>query len=186
MESDSEESLKRELEELQKLLGKKLRFEEAVRSLHSLLRELCPSASHSLRKLVLSFILSSLFHHFLLFEFETQIDHFTEYCIGHIKLLFKLNEAIFWMIFLITWWSQFYSVVCRVATILKTRYTAPGFWLAGLRLFEQAECTFSDPSEKEHLKKCIAQAKDHLHNIDNPQTDSQSSENRGLFSYLFR
>lgn len=127
MESDSEESLKRELEELQKLLGKKLRFEEAVRSLHSLLRELCPSASHSLRKL-------------------------------------------------------FYSVVCRVATILKTRYTAPGFWLAGLRLFEQAECTFSDPSEKEHLKKCIAQAKDHLHNIDNPQTDSQSSENRG---YLF-
>ncbi|KAL6344623.1 hypothetical protein AAG906_002529 [Vitis piasezkii] len=33
----------------------------------------------------------------------------------------------------------FYSVVCRVATILRTTYTAPGFWLAGLRLFEQAE-----------------------------------------------
>uniref|UniRef100_A0A6N2L146 Uncharacterized protein n=1 Tax=Salix viminalis TaxID=40686 RepID=A0A6N2L146_SALVM len=28
-----------------------------------------------------------------------------------------------------------YSVVCRVATVLKTRYTSPGFWLAGY-LFE--------------------------------------------------
>lgn len=65
-------------------------------------------------------------------------------------------------------WLQFYSVVCRVATILKTRYTAPGFWLAGLGLFQEAETLVTDSSEKKHLQNCIVQAKEHLHLADNP------------------
>ncbi|KAF2304247.1 hypothetical protein GH714_028853 [Hevea brasiliensis] len=89
----SEEGLEQQLEELQKQLGKKQKFEDTVSSIKSLLKDFYPSASPSLRK-------------------------------------------------------SFYSVVCRVARILKTRYTAPGFWLAGLGLFEQAECLVSDASER--------------------------------------
>ncbi|KAK4600497.1 hypothetical protein RGQ29_010227 [Quercus rubra] len=121
-----EECLKQELEELQKQLGKKLKFEEAVSSLSSLLQDRYPSASPSLHRL-------------------------------------------------------FYTVICRVATVLKSRYTAPGFWLAGLGLFEKAVCLVSDTSEKEYLKTCILQAKEHLHQLDNPIEAPQSS-NRG---YLF-
>ncbi|XP_062158878.1 E3 ubiquitin-protein ligase AIP2 [Alnus glutinosa] len=122
-----EESLKQELEELQKQLGKKQKFEEAVFNLKSLLRDLYPSSSPSLRKL-------------------------------------------------------FYSVICRVATILKTRYTAPGFWLAGLGLFEQAEHLVSDASEKQHLKTCILQAREHLRQLHNPSESTPNTSNRG---YLF-
>ncbi|EOY30101.1 RING/U-box superfamily protein [Theobroma cacao] len=125
--SSSDASLKQQLEELQKQLGKKQRFEDALSSINSLLKLHYPSASASLRK-------------------------------------------------------SFYSAVCRVATILKTRYTAPGFWLAGLRLFELLESLVSDPSEKGHLRKCISQAKEHLNEIENPVPSSESSQNRG---YLF-
>lgn len=62
---------------------------------------------------------------------------------------------------------QIYSTVCRVATILQTRYTASGFWLAGLRLFEEAESLVTESSQKEHLKKCIARAREHLHDVEN-------------------
>ena len=81
-----------------------------------------------------------------------------------------------------TWWWQFYTVVCRVATILKTRYTAPGFWLAGLRLFELAESLVSEPSQKQHLKVCIAQTKEHLYEVENLNGDSHTNNptNRGL------
>ncbi|KAE8718852.1 E3 ubiquitin-protein ligase AIP2 [Hibiscus syriacus] len=120
-------SLKQQLEELQKQLGKKQRFEESVSAIDSLLKLHYPSASPALRK-------------------------------------------------------SFYSVVCRVATILKTRYTAPGFWLAGLRLFERLESLVSDPAEKDHLKNCISQAKEHLNEIENPAPLAESSQNRG---YLF-
>ncbi|CAK7352706.1 unnamed protein product [Dovyalis caffra] len=122
-----EQVLKQELEELQKQLGKKQKFEDALSSLKSLLRRHYPSASPSLRK-------------------------------------------------------SFYSVVCRVATVLKTRHTAPGFWLAGLGLFQEAQLLTSDSTEKEHLKDCIAQAKEHLDQIENPPEVSQISQNRG---YLF-
>ncbi|KAL5850719.1 hypothetical protein ACOSQ3_008767 [Xanthoceras sorbifolium] len=126
---ESEEGLRQQLEELQKQLGKKQRFEDSVSKINSLLRDRFPSASPPLRNL-------------------------------------------------------FYTVVCRVATILKTRYTAPGFWLAGLRLFELAESLVADPSEKQHLKICIAQAKEHLHEIDNlPEAShTNNATNRG---YLF-
>nr|CAB3453464.1 unnamed protein product [Digitaria exilis] len=35
--------------------------------------------------------------------------------------------------------KSMYSTVCRVATVLQTRYTAPGFWRAGLNLFVGTE-----------------------------------------------
>ncbi|CAF2120629.1 unnamed protein product [Brassica napus] len=113
----SEESLKLELDDLQKQLNKKLRFEASVRSIHSLLRDRYTSSSPSLRK-------------------------------------------------------QFYTVVSRVATVLKTRYTATGFWVAGLSLFEEAERLVSDTSEKKHLKSCIEQAKEQLTEVDIQPTES--------------
>ncbi|QCD99254.1 E3 ubiquitin-protein ligase AIP2 [Vigna unguiculata] len=82
--------------------------------------------------------------------------------------------------------QSFYSVVCRVATVLKTRYTAPGFWNAGLGLFELAYLLVSEPSEKEHLKACIAQAREHLHGEDNPLLQaSQLADNQAPRGYLF-
>lgn len=65
--------------------------------------------------------------------------------------------------------------------MLKTRYIAPGFWLAGLGLFQEALLLTSDSTEKEHLKNCIAQAKEHLDQIENPPDVSQNS---GLTFYL--
>lgn len=119
--ASEEEILKQKLEDLQKKLGKKQMFEEAVASLKSLLRETYPSASPSLRKL-------------------------------------------------------FYSIVCRVATILKTRYTAPGFWNAGLGLFIETESLVSESSEREHLRSCIAEAHQQLeHNQSEGAIASNSS-----------
>ncbi|PON31295.1 hypothetical protein TorRG33x02_358180, partial [Trema orientale] len=126
MESD-ENCLKQRLEELQRDLSKKLKFENTVSSLNSLLLHHYPSSSPSIRKL-------------------------------------------------------FYSVICRVATVLKTRYTSPGFWAAGLGLFERAHGLVSDSSEKTHLKSCVSQAKEVLHQVDNPTQPSQSTTPGG---YLF-
>ncbi|KAK7377147.1 hypothetical protein VNO80_02567 [Phaseolus coccineus] len=128
---ESEDLVKQELEELQKQLGKKQKFEASVSSLKCLLQCSYPSASLSLRQ-------------------------------------------------------SFYSVICRVATVLKTRYTAPGFWNAGLGLFELAHLLVSEPSEKEHLKACIAQAREHLHLEDNPSLQaSQFADNQARRGYLF-
>jgi len=69
--------------------------------------------------------------------------------------------------------------------VLKTRYTAPGFWNAGLGLFEQAHLLVSEPSEKEKLKACIAQAREHLHLEDNPSQALQPSDNQANRGYLF-
>ena len=83
---------------------------------------------------------------------------------------------------------QFYSVVCRVATVLKTRYTAPGFWLAGLRLFELAESLATDSSEKENLKSCIAGARQLLKDVENQSEALETAENRanrGQIALLF-
>ncbi|KAF2613147.1 hypothetical protein F2Q70_00007712, partial [Brassica cretica] len=77
--------------------------------------------------------------------------------------LVNLSDAIF---------MQFYTVVSRVATVLKTRYTATGFWVAGLSLFEEAERLVSDASEKKHLKSCIEQAKEQLTEVDVQPTES--------------
>ncbi|XP_022146054.1 E3 ubiquitin-protein ligase AIP2 [Momordica charantia] len=79
--------------------------------------------------------------------------------------------------------KSFYSVICRAATVLKTRFTAPGFWLAGLKLFEFSLTLLSDHSERQHLQACVAQAKEILHQIDNPSQPPQSSSSNG--GYLF-
>ncbi|MQM22940.1 hypothetical protein Taro_055998, partial [Colocasia esculenta] len=79
--------------------------------------------------------------------------------------------------------KSIYSAVCRVATILRSRYTAPGFWLAGLRLFEEAECLVTEASEKMHLKACIARAREQLHEVENPQ--QVAGQNDRDSRYLF-
>ncbi|KAF4386300.1 hypothetical protein G4B88_003517 [Cannabis sativa] len=126
MESD-ENGLKQQLEELQRDLSKKQKFEEAISTLKSLLHHRYASSSPSIQKL-------------------------------------------------------FYSVICRVATVLKTRYTSPGFWAAGMDLFEQAQSLVSDSSQKTHLGASISQAKEVLNQEDNPSHSSQSTSSRG---YLF-
>ncbi|KAM7507393.1 hypothetical protein LguiA_017846 [Lonicera macranthoides] len=125
-----EEDLKQKLQDLQKQLGKKQLFEEAVSSIGSLLMQSYPSASPSLRK-------------------------------------------------------SFYTAVCRVATILKTRYTAPGFWNAGLRLFVEAEQLVTESSEREHLQSCIAQAQEQLSEVQNLSEGSGPAQNRTSGGYLF-
>ncbi|XP_010261696.1 PREDICTED: E3 ubiquitin-protein ligase AIP2 [Nelumbo nucifera] len=128
--ASSEDSLKERLQDLQKQLGKKQKFEEAVSSIKSLLIETYPSASPTLRKPI-------------------------------------------------------YSTVCRVATILQTRYTIPGFWLAGLGLFQEAERLVLESSERQHLKTCIARAREHLHELENrPESDSEHNRPRDS-RYLF-
>ncbi|OIT25431.1 PREDICTED: E3 ubiquitin-protein ligase AIP2 [Nicotiana attenuata] len=128
----SEEELKQKLQELQKQLGKKQIFEEAVSSIRSLLLHYYPSASPSLR-------------------------------------------------------HSFYTVVCRVATILKTRYTMPGFWNAGLRLFLEAEQLVSESSEKKHLQSCISQAREQLAEVQNESLNTTATVNGSNRStgYLF-
>ncbi|KAL6965675.1 D-lactate dehydrogenase [Sarracenia purpurea var. burkii] len=79
----------------------------------------------------------------------------------------------------------FYSVVCRVATILKTRYTVPGFWIAGLGLFMEAEGLVSDSSEKEHLRSCIAQAHEQLREVENQLEVLESGQNNSSRGFLF-
>ncbi|KAI3454019.1 hypothetical protein Pfo_010682 [Paulownia fortunei] len=81
--------------------------------------------------------------------------------------------------------QAFYTVVCRVATILKTRYTSPGFWNAGLNLFLDAEQLISDASERKHLQSCIAQARDQLGEVENRSDDLRSTESRTNGGYLF-
>ncbi|XP_057952996.1 E3 ubiquitin-protein ligase AIP2 [Malania oleifera] len=81
--------------------------------------------------------------------------------------------------------NLFFSVISRVGTVLKTRYTAPGFWLAGLKLFEQAERLVSDSSEREHLKSCIAGAREQLHEPENQPGALESTQDRANRGYLF-
>lgn len=79
--------------------------------------------------------------------------------------------------------KSFYSTVCRVATILKTRYTAPGFWNAGLVLFLDAEHLVSGTNERKHLQNCIAEAREHMGEMLNRAENSESTEpsrNRGF------
>ncbi|KAL3633446.1 D-lactate dehydrogenase [Castilleja foliolosa] len=78
--------------------------------------------------------------------------------------------------------KSFYTTICRVATILKTRYTSPGFWQAGLNLFQEAEQLVSNASDRKHLQSCIAMAQDQLNEVQNQSDDLRSTTNGG---YLF-
>lgn len=81
--------------------------------------------------------------------------------------------------------KTFYTVISRVATVLKTRHTSPGFWNAGLNLFQDAEQLVSDASERKHLKSCIAQAQDQLSEVENRSEDSTFRASRANRGYLF-
>ncbi|KAK1368010.1 hypothetical protein POM88_034102 [Heracleum sosnowskyi] len=129
MEGGEDNEMKQKLQELQKQLGKKQLFEEAVSAISSLLTLSYASASTSLRNL-------------------------------------------------------FYTIVCRVATILKARYTAKGFWTSGLHLFQEADKLVAEPSQKDHLRNCIAQAKEHLSELDNQSEGVERVQNR-TGGYLF-
>ncbi|KAL8107435.1 E3 ubiquitin-protein ligase AIP2 [Apium graveolens] len=129
MEGVEENDMKQRLQELQKQLGKKQLFEQAVSTISSLFTLSYASASPSLQNL-------------------------------------------------------FYTVVCRVATILKARYTAQGFWTSGLQLFLEAEKLVAQPSQKDHLRKCIAQTKEHLSELDNQAEGVERVQNQTR-GYLF-
>ncbi|CAN6196043.1 unnamed protein product, partial [Urochloa humidicola] len=79
--------------------------------------------------------------------------------------------------------KSMYSTVCRVATVLQTRYTAPGFWRAGLNLFVGTEKLVTNPAEKEHLKSCISRAREHLDEKENEDSmpSSREADDRFLF-----
>ncbi|KAL6578545.1 D-lactate dehydrogenase [Orobanche minor] len=81
--------------------------------------------------------------------------------------------------------KSFYTVICRVATILKTRYTSPGFWHVGLNLFQEAEHLVSNASERKHLQDCISQARNQLDEVENQSEDLRSTNNRTNGGYLF-
>ncbi|BAF25165.1 E3 ubiquitin-protein ligase AIP2 [Oryza sativa Japonica Group] len=76
-----------------------------------------------------------------------------------------------------------YSTVCRVATVLQTRYTAPGFWRAGLNLFLGTEKLVTNPSEKEQLKTFILRAREHLDEKENEESmpNNRETDTRFLF-----
>lgn len=79
--------------------------------------------------------------------------------------------------------KSIYSAVCRVATLLQTRYTTRGFWLAGLSLFEQAEKVVTALAEKDNLNKYVARAREHLNDMENEVSSSErrQSDSRYLF-----
>ncbi|CAM0951488.1 unnamed protein product [Alopecurus aequalis] len=79
--------------------------------------------------------------------------------------------------------ESMYSTVCRVATVLQTRYTAPGFWRAGLNLFIGTEKLLNNPSEKKHLKTCILRAQEHLDEKENEESmpSNREPDSRFLF-----
>ncbi|PRQ27382.1 putative aminoacyltransferase, E1 ubiquitin-activating enzyme [Rosa chinensis] len=113
MDFEDEQYLKQRLDELQRDVSKKQKFEPAVAALVSLLRDRYSNASQPLRK-------------------------------------------------------SYYTVISRVATVLKTRYTSPGFWAAGLALFRLALTLVSDPAEKNQLLNYISEAEKVVRQEDEP------------------
>lgn len=81
--------------------------------------------------------------------------------------------------------EMMYAAVCRVATLLQTRYVAPGFWIIGLKVFEEAEKLVTKLSEKNHMKACISRACEHLGEAGNREDASahqqQNTDSRFLF-----
>ncbi|KAK3025922.1 hypothetical protein RJ639_041312 [Escallonia herrerae] len=160
---------------MQKQLGKKQMFEEAVSSIAALLRQFYPSASPSLRKSVCNsnFLLKFCKKICMFLDLEFTIDNIAAAAaVSATFTHFSISRS-------------FYSVVCRVATILKTRYTAPGFWKAGLGLFLEAEHLMHESSEKEYLRSCIAHAQQQLTDVENQSEGLTSSHDRATRGFLF-
>ncbi|KAK9672016.1 hypothetical protein RND81_12G070300 [Saponaria officinalis] len=74
----------------------------------------------------------------------------------------------------------FYDVVSRVATVLRTRYTPPGFLLAGADLLDTASRLSSDPAEVSHLSSSAAALRHSLH-LDDDETPPPPRNNGYLF-----
>ncbi|TQE05213.1 hypothetical protein C1H46_009192 [Malus baccata] len=72
----------------------------------------------------------------------------------------------------------YYGVVCLVATVLKTRYTSPCFCTARLALFQLSHSLIFDPSEKAHLLACIDEARQVVHQENDPRQPSSSPNQR--------
>ncbi|CAK9232335.1 unnamed protein product [Sphagnum troendelagicum] len=51
-----------------------------------------------------------------------------------------------------------YTAVCRAATVLTTRFTAPGFWKSGLRLFESTAAVVKQPEQRRKMVSFVQQA----------------------------
>ena len=63
----------------------------------------------------------------------------------------------------------------------------PGFWIAGLGLFMEAESLVSESSEREHLRRCIAEAREQLREVENQSEvpeSGQSNSSRGQSAFL--
>ncbi|KAL2922516.1 E3 ubiquitin-protein ligase AIP2 [Bienertia sinuspersici] len=80
--------------------------------------------------------------------------------------------------------NLFYDVVCRVATVLRTRYTFPGYLIAGVELLEIAENLVANSSEKTHLKSCISNIRQTL-NQDDDDNNADSFLSNSNHRYLF-
>ena len=65
----------------------------------------------------------------------------------------------------------------------------PGFWIAGLGLFMEAESLVSESSEREHLRSCIAEAREQLREVKNQSEvpeSGQSNSSRGQSAFLLK
>jgi E3 ubiquitin-protein ligase AIP2 len=51
-----------------------------------------------------------------------------------------------------------YTAVCRAATVLTTRFTAPGFWKSGLHLFESTAAVVKQPEQRKKMLSFVQQA----------------------------
>ncbi|KAL9258069.1 E3 ubiquitin-protein ligase AIP2-like protein [Drosera capensis] len=78
----------------------------------------------------------------------------------------------------------FFSVVCRVATVLRTRYTAQGYLIAGLRLLEEAERVVTDAAERKHIRGLIEGLRKEL-SQDEGMGERDDGQGGGRGGYLF-
>lgn len=76
--------------------------------------------------------------------------------------------------------NSFYDVVCRVATVLRTRYTFPGYLIAGVELLEIAERLVQSSAERSHLKSCISNLRQAIDTF-----DDNNNSGGGGGGYLF-
>ncbi|XP_024518657.1 E3 ubiquitin-protein ligase AIP2 [Selaginella moellendorffii] len=68
-----------------------------------------------------------------------------------------------------------YAAACRAGSLLQSRYTGKGFWIAGQILFEEAGDAITDPQEQENMMNWLTKAREFLHeDEDNSQPQQQA------------
>ncbi|KAH7445623.1 hypothetical protein KP509_01G018200 [Ceratopteris richardii] len=75
--------------------------------------------------------------------------------------------------------NMIYKTVCRAATLLKTRYTAVGFWMVGLRLFEETLKVVTNPEEKETVNSYITKCHEIIGDLQQEPPATQQQAERG-------